>query len=191
MSSPKEAPFVDNLKNLRESAKFSMEELIPILEEQISSMQGEEYKIDFFITNEGNCSLLDVCYLAFPKKEAYTKALFSYNGFIYRYVKKSDTIGSLQKLEASQFSEEELTTLKSLEITENDEVFLIAKEKLPINKSFNYLVMPQEERYLLFKDFFCYGKQLDEISSTIEEFAQKKVEIAEKEKQFLKKIPKI
>ena len=167
--------FIDELKNLRYQAKFSMEEIIPLLEEKISSIQGKEYKIDFFITNYGDSRTLDVRYLAFPKQESYIKALFSYNGFIYKYTKKDDRHDSIQKIDSSNVDNDHINFKNMMDIRENNEVFLIAKEELPIEEAFKFLVMPHEEQYYLHKDFFCYNGELDEIENTIVEFAKKKI----------------
>lgn len=167
--------FFDELQNLRNQAKFSMEELIPVLEGKISSMKGNEYKIDFFITNSQNSRMLNVHYLAFPKQDSYVKALFSYNGFIYKYIKKDENHGCLQKIDSSNVNDNHINFRNMMEIQENHEVFLIAKENLPIEKGFHFLTMPHEEQYYLYNDFFCYNEELDEMENTIVEFAKKKI----------------
>ena len=166
--------FIDELNNLRYQVKFSMDEIIPVLEEKISKIKGEDYKIDFFVTNEKNASTLEVRYLAFPKQDSYIKGFFSYNNCIYKYIKKDERHESLKKYNLKDHEIPNIDFKNVLDIKENEKVYLIAKEDLSIKDSFKYLTMPHEEKTLLFNDFFCYEQELDELGDTIVDFAKKK-----------------
>lgn len=166
--------FIDELNSLKYQSKFSMDEIIPVLEEKISKIKGQDYMVDFFITNEKNSSTLEVRYLAFPKQEAYIKGLFSYNNCIYKFTKKDERHESLKKYSLNDNEIPNIDFKNALDIKENENVYLIAKEEISIKDSFKYLTMPHEERTLLFNDFFCYEQELDELSDTIVDFAKKK-----------------
>ena len=168
--------FMNKLINsLPYQAKFSMDEIIPALEKKISSLTGEEYTIDFFITNSNDSGTLNVRYLAFPKQESYVKALFSYEDFIYKFTKTSKSNETLKKIDASNIDTSHMNFSSMMEIQESEKVFLIAQEEIQIGRAFCYLTMPHEERYYLYNDFFCYNPELDALSDTITEFANKKI----------------
>lgn len=161
--------FSEKIKSLRYNAKFSTDEIMPVIEKEISLIVGEEYIIDFFITNEDNSSILDVYYFAFPKQESYIKAAFSYDGVTYTYTKENDK-RALYKAE-----ENEQTNSIKVDIIDNDKSILIAKEKIKIEDAFYYLIAPHDEKYLLYNDFFCYDENYDELSNVITDFVKKKV----------------
>ena len=161
--------FSEKIKLLRYKAKFSTDEIMPIIQKEISSMFKEEYEIDFFITNEDNSSMLDVYYFAFPKQESYIKASFSYDGVTYTYTKENDKRALYKEEETDQ------PNYIKVDIINDEKSILIAKEKIKIEDAFYYLVAPHDEKYLLYNDFFCYDEKYDELSNVITDFVKKKV----------------
>lgn len=160
--------FKDQLNYLKYQTKFSVDEIIPVLENKISKIKNEDYMIDFFITNEDESSLLDVTYFAFPRKDAYTKMIINYKGFTYTYTKTSNNRESLKKIATKDIES------TKLDIMNDENSIIIAKEKVQIKNVFKYLILPHEEQYHLFNNFFCYEPEFDELSDTITEFAKKK-----------------
>lgn len=169
-----EIRFIDELNYLRNQAKFSIDEIIPVLEEKISTMKNEEYMIDFFITGNSEKGLLDVRYLAFPKQESYVKALFAHKGNVYKYKIQDKKHASLKSIDATKLDYEHLCFNNLLEIKESENVFLIGHEYISVQELFAYLLMPHKEDYHLRNDFFCYDEQLDMLDETITEFVKKK-----------------
>lgn len=161
--------FSEKIKSLRYNAKFSTDEIMPILQEKISSILGEEYIIDFFIVNEDNSSILDVYYLAFPKQESYMKASFIHDGLKYTYVKENDKNAFYKAEETNDVNP------TKIDIIDDNRSILIAKEKIDIKNVFGYLIAPHNEKYLLYNDFFCYDEEYDELSNVITDFVKKKV----------------
>lgn len=162
--------FISRLLNrLPYQAEFSMDEIIPALEKKISCMRNEDYSIDFFITNTDDSKTLEVRYVAFPKQESYTKALFRYKNSICRYTKIDEKHEFFEQLPLSARFDD------ILDIQDNNKAFLIAKENIPVTTVMAYLIMPHEERKLLLDNFFCYNEELDELDDTITCFAKKKI----------------
>lgn len=160
---------------------FSMSELIPILEKEISSIKDEEYMVDYFITNIANSNIYEVRYLAFPKREEYIKALFSYKNLIVSYTKSSKSHDSIVFERISTTNN--IDFKDALDIRVSDKVHLIAQENIHSKQLLNYLCCPPEEAYLsdfrgyeYQKDsFFCYDQEFDQLGDTIFGFAKKKL----------------
>ena len=160
---------------------FSMSELIPILEKKISSIKGEEYMIDYFITNISNTNVYEVRYLAFPKQEEYVKAIFSYKDSMITYLKSSQNhdIFSIEPVNKT----DDIDFKNVLDIQVSDKVYLIAQENICAEQVLDYLSCPPEDAYLSDaigyeypnNSFFCYDQEFDQLSDTIFGFAKKKL----------------
>ena len=161
-----------NLFNtLQYQAKFSIDEIIPALENKLTDMYNKEYTIDCFINSVEGAKTLEARYLAFPKRESYNKAFIKYDDSVYTYEKINDKKQVFKKQPASKFKKVEF----NLDIKENEEVFLIGHQYITVDQAMFYLTLPHKEEYLLHKDFFCYDSRFDEsLGNVITEFAKTK-----------------
>lgn len=173
---------IESLNYLKNNSQFSTDEIMPILEKEISKMMGKEYKIDFFITNKGDSTtLLDVHYLAFPKQETYMKAAFVYNESLYLYSKDDNKHENIKRVPVKNYDSEKVRNLPTKFLAQfgnnvsEDEVFLIGKEDIKIKEAMEYLLLPHKPKYHLFNNFFCYEEKFDNLDETIVEFAKQKV----------------
>lgn len=167
---------MEALNFLRNQSKFSIDEIIPVLEEKISSMMNEEYKVDFFITNKGDSTtLLNVNYVAFPKQESYIKAAFTHDGYLYSYSKEDEQHERFKKVPTSDCNIHSFDYKDLLTNTQDKKVFIIGKEIIKVEEALAFLLLPHKEKYYLFNNFFCYGEEMDELSETIAGFAKQKV----------------
>ena len=165
-----------NSSNWLSNIQFSIDEIMPLLEEKISSIMRREYKIDFFITNQGssNCRL-DVQYFAFPKEEtSYIKMFFIHDGYIYTYSIEDDKHAILKKVAMSSYNIKEIDIRNKLHAQHSD-LILIGQETINVEDALKYLLLPHTPQYHLFNNFFCYNESIDEISDTIESFSKQKV----------------
>ena len=193
-----------NIKDLQNTlsyqAIFSIGDLIPLLEKQLTSTFRKPYQVEaFFIGLEGS-SNINTYFLAFPKKDSYINAYF-YNSknenelFIARTVKPKRTVSKIGKV-AIAFKNKTLNLYnKQLSnMQEDPETFLIAKDVIKSEEAIRFLTHNQypEKRYL-YEGRFCYPQELDFLGDTIEEFAMKNVKEAKakEENQLQKKIPTI
>jgi len=168
---------------LKKQAQFSTNEIMPVLEQKISSMMGEEYQIDFFIANNrNNDSLVDVHYLAFPKREAYMKAAFVYENNLYLFAKENRIHETLKTVVSEKYDINHIKSLSMLDLwafegnqENNEKIFIIGKETVKSKDAVAYLILPHRPKYHLDNKFFCYGEELDEIGDTIAGFAMQKV----------------
>ena len=168
----------DILSSISHNAKFSTEEIMPLLEQKISSIMNEEYVIDFFITNGIESSeVLEVSYYAFPKEisNSYLKMAFIHNNFLYTYIKEDSKHEYYKKDLAHRYVIQD-TNFKNILLGQLKDHILIAKEIISVNDVFGYLTLPHKEKYHLFDNFFQYDENWDEIlNKTIENFAKQKV----------------
>lgn len=162
----------DNLFNtLQYQSKFSIDEIIPVLENKLTNMYDKEYTIDCFINSIYDTKTLEVRYLAFPKRESYIKAFIKYYDTVYTYEKLDDKRQVFKKQPASNFEKVDF----NLDIEENEEVFLIGHQYITVDQAMFYLTLPHKEEYLLHNDFFCYDSKFDEsLGDVITKFAKTK-----------------
>lgn len=168
---------------LKNRTQFSTDEIMPVLEQKISSMMGKEYQIDFFITNnKNNDSLVDVHYLAFPKREAYMKAAFVYKNNLYLFTKEDRIRETLKTVVSEKYDINHIKSLSMFDLwsfegnqEDNEKIFMIGKETIKIEDVIKYLIFPHDSKFHLLNGFFCYAQELDEIGDTIENFAKQKV----------------
>ncbi len=176
-------PIIDEYQDgkVKYLSYFSMNELMPILSEKISSIKGEEYVVDYFITNVANTDTYEVRYLAFPKQDEYIKALFSYKSLMISYLKNNNGYDTFRISDVNK--KDNIDYKDVLDIQENNKVFLIAQENISEDQVARYLNCPPVDAYLSDApgyeypngSFFCYDKELDQLSDTIFGFAKKKL----------------
>lgn len=168
------------LESLSYKVKFSTEEITPLLEQKINSVMGEEYVIDFFITNAVGSDALEVSYYAFPKKikdalsDSYLKMTFIHEGILYTYTKENAKRGVYKNDFAYRYVIKD-NNFKNILLGQLEDYILIAKETTSINEALTYISASHKEKYHLYNGFFQYDASWDVLSETIENFANEKI----------------
>ncbi len=167
--------FMKNACSLRNTAEFSMHDLLPILKKRIKELYGEDYTVDTFIWNNPGEKYAKVVYAAFKERETYTKAKYYNRNHLYTYKKIDKEHEGLTTEEVKLKSIIDLNLGYDLEVLNDVNTMIIASEFVENNNILEILMFNRKEKKYLQNNFFCYDEELYGINDTIEEFAKQKV----------------
>lgn len=172
--------YTDQFSYLRYQAYFSMKELIPILEKEISEKLNLDYVIRPWICDFHNMSEAKMYYIAIPKDvDCGIQVSFTQNNQIYIYEtidKNHDHfhVGEYQDLVHIEHRvEHRAEYLRKL--LNNGIAFILTEKNIKKSDIFLTLVSDDKKDYYLFNNFFVYPEKLFFLNDTIEKFAKQKV----------------
>lgn len=205
--------FNDLQGTLSRQAEFSISELIPLLEQQLTVTLDKTYQIEAFLVGFEGSSNIATYFFAFPQKDSdsYINAYFYHDSektdkrqlVIAKTAKTTCTISEVDPVEVD--SKEILTCYEKqfLDMQKDPETFMIAtmtdENSISSKEAIRFLTYNQypKRRCLFDGGIFCYPEKLDFLGDTIEKFAMDKVKEANakeelgKTNQLQKKIPTI
>lgn len=173
--------FISDLNNrLQNQAKFSMNELIPVMEKRMTQQMNYPYVIRPWIYEELHATKAKLCYIAFP--EGADKNLFpsfSYNNkkYIYEVIDRKHAKFYLANNEDLLNLERQSNYLQTL--LEGNLAFIITEQTVEKIELLRRLISDSNEDYYLWKDIFKYPEELEFLNSSIEDFAKQKVKTPE------------
>lgn len=161
---------------LKCQAKFSMNEIIPILEQRISKCFNMEFVIYPWICDFDDMNYDILKYIALPKQaakeitNAFTKnnTTYIYNirdknhAYFYQATKKDKK----NYLEKANYLQTLIDGGLAFVLTEK----MLSKEELPMR-----LISDFKEEYYLWDSIFVYPEDLSFLDTTIENFAKQKI----------------
>lgn len=168
--------YINQFKSLKYKSKFSMKEIIPVLENKMSETLNYEVVIRPWICDFENMSEAKMYYIAIPKcNDNGIQVSFTINNKTYIYEtidEKHDHYYQANKDDIIKMK----TKKEQLKNLINDGLaFIITEKNIKKSDIILTLVSDSKEEYHLFNGLFTYSEQLDFLNSTIEDFAKQKI----------------
>ena len=161
--------------NLRNQAKFSINEIIPVIEKRITEILRLPYEIYPIVEEFDDCNSVILKYIAFPKdsiKELENHFSINNHDFVYKITdKKHATLHEINVNE--KFNYLNCNYIQTL--IDGNLAFPIMEKEVPKKELILTLISDFKEKYYLFESLFNYDEDLSFLDNTIIEFAREKV----------------
>lgn len=161
--------------NLRNQAKFSINEIIPVIEKRITEILRLPYAIYPIVEEFDDCNYVILKYIAFPKdsiKELENHFSINNHDFVYKITdKKHATLHEINVNE--KFNYLNCNYIQTL--IDGNLAFPIMEKEVSKKELILTLISDFKEKYYLFESLFNYDEDLSFLDNTIIEFAKEKV----------------